>query len=666
MQQFVEQHKEVLKATMPGVKGHEVKLQQLDDWWGKVSLIGKINSLRLGSDILTSMDVTKQRFNLLQHTLIDNLLQEQTRKVLLYDKACCQMAMDVLTRNLFERTADIGFLATDQQICQFMAQADAHETEHAALLRHLQHYVANYSVYDDVVLLAADGRILLRLNQQHSATHSNDPLLQLSLAQGSSYTETCRYSDLQPDKALSLIYSQPVYDAQQQVLGVLCLCFNIADELHTIFSKLLIANQHSMMALVTADGSVAFSSDQTKLPVLSKAEPVQRLKLHRHEQKNYLISVASSRGYQQYYGPGWQVQMWTPLDTLTQTSTLPATNNTLAETGLFPALSAIKHESMQVNDELSLIVLNGEIAAARKHAIEFIPVLNAIRGIGQDIYQVFSSSIDELAATIMHSQLLELTTLAELAADIMDRNLYERANDCRWWAQNASFRQALAQPDITDAQRQALAQQLAYINGLYTVYQTIYLYDARLQLVASSTGDAGGVMEAGSAAEACLKLSQPQQYAVSDFVPSQLYQQQPTYIYNAALFHPSHSEQVIGGIGLVFDSTPQFSAMLSDILPKDEHGGIKAGYSACFTDASGRVISAVNAKWQAGTVLPLPAAFYQQALQQALTRQCELGGQRYLVAIAPTKGYREYKTSDGYQNQLFACLLLQYQITADC
>lgn len=56
---------------------------------------------------------------------------------------------------------------------------------------------------------------------------------------------------------------------------------------------------------------------------------------------------------------------------------------------------------------------------------------------------------------------------------------------------------------------------------------------------------------------------------------------------------------------------------------------------------------------------PLPAAFYQQALQRALTRQCELDGHQFLVAIAPTKGYREYKTSDGYQNQLFTCLLLR-------
>jgi hypothetical protein len=59
MQLFVERHKAILKASMQGVLEHEQKLQQLDDWWEKVSLIGKINSLRLGSDLLTSMDITK-------------------------------------------------------------------------------------------------------------------------------------------------------------------------------------------------------------------------------------------------------------------------------------------------------------------------------------------------------------------------------------------------------------------------------------------------------------------------------------------------------------------------------------------------------------------------------------------------------------------------------
>jgi hypothetical protein len=662
MQLFVERHKAILKASMQGVLEHEQKLQQLDDWWGKVSLIGKINSLRLGSDILTSMDITKQRFNQLQHTLIDNLLQEQTKKVLLHDNASCQMAIDVLIRNLFERTADIGFLATDQQICHFMAQPTADETLQNRLHQHLQHYVANYSVYDDVVLIAPDGTILLRLNQQYSQTCSADPLLQHSLERGSNYTETCRYSDLQPDKSLSLIYSQPVYGDAGQPLGVLCLCFNIADELNTIFSKLLAANRHSILVLVNADGTVAFSSDPAQLAAQTKVRLANSLNLQQHGQHSYLVSFANSRGYQQYFGPGWQVQMWTPLQRLASSKVSASNTDSPSDGQLFPALLAIKRESMQVNDELSLIVLNGEIAAARKEAIEFIPVLNAIRGIGQNIYQVFSSSIDELGSTIMHSLLQELTTLAELAADIMDRNLYERANDCRWWAQNASFRQALTQNTVDAVQQQKLSEELIYINSLYTVYHTIYLYNTALQLVAISTADIHLTnIDDRTGATGCLQLTQPQQYSVSAFVPSALYRQQATYIYNAPLFHPTEPEQVIGGIGLVFDSTPQFRAMLIDILPKNEQGAVETGYSACYVDSAGRIISASHDNWQIGARLPLPAALYQRALQGSLTEQYDINGQRYLLAIAPANGYREYKTSDGYKNVVFACLLLNYR-----
>ncbi|WP_215399464.1 hypothetical protein [Rheinheimera oceanensis] len=661
MQLFVERHKAILKASMQGVLEHEQKLQQLDDWWGKVSLIGKINSLRLGSDILTSMDITKQRFNQLQHTLIDNLLQEQTKKVLLHDNACCQMAIDVLIRNLFERTADIGFLATDQQICHFMAQPMADEALQNRLHQHLQHYVANYSVYDDVVLLGLDGTILLRLNQQYKQTHSADPLLQHSLERGSNYTETCRYSDLQPDKSLSLIYSQPVYSDASQPFGVLCLCFNIADELNTIFSKLLAANRHSILALVNADGTVAFSSDPVQLAAQTRVAVANYLNVQQHGHHSYLVSFANSRGYQQYFGPGWQVQMWTPLQQLANSKVNAGNTDSPSDGQLFPALLAIKRESMQVNDELSLIVLNGEIAAARKEAIEFIPVLNAIRGIGQNIYQVFSSSIDELGSTIMHSLLQELTTLAELAADIMDRNLYERANDCRWWAQNASFRRVLAQNTVDATQRQELSAELSYINNLYTVYHTIYLYNAAQQLVAISTaGTHITNIDDSTGAAGCLQLTQPQQYSVSAFVPSALYRQQATYIYNAPLFHPAEPEQVIGGIGLVFDSTPQFRAMLIDILPKNEQGDIKTGYSACYVDSAGKIISASHDNWQIGARLPLPAALYQRALQGSITEQCDINGQRYLLAIAPANGYREYKTSDGYKNVVFACLLLNY------
>lgn len=101
--------------------------------------------------------------------------------------------------------------------------------------------------------------------------------------------------------------------------------------------------------------------------------------------------------------------------------------------------------------------------------------------------------------------------------------------------------------------------------------------------------------------------------------------------------------------------------MLIDILPQNEQGAVKAGYSACYVDSAGKIISASHDNWQIGAWLPLPAALYQRALQGSLTEQYDINGQRYLLAIAPANGYREYKTSDGYKNVVFACLLLNYR-----
>jgi hypothetical protein len=67
---------------------------------------------------------------------------------------------------------------------------------------------------------------------------------------------------------------------------------------------------------------------------------------------------------------------------------------------------------------------------------------------------------------------------AGLAIDIMDRNLYERANDCRWWALSTAVRNALASTlPLADAAAR-LTPILRTINGLYTVYSNLILFDA--------------------------------------------------------------------------------------------------------------------------------------------------------------------------------------------
>lgn len=71
----------------------------------------------------------------------------------------------------------------------------------------------------------------------------------------------------------------------------------------------------------------------------------------------------------------------------------------------------------------------------------------------------------------------------------MDRDLYERANDCRWWALTSAFRELLVKERLTDDDAERLSSILRTINGLYTVYANLIVFDRRGQIVAVSQPD---------------------------------------------------------------------------------------------------------------------------------------------------------------------------------
>ena len=47
-------------------------------------------------------------------------------------------------------------------------------------------------------------------------------------------------------------------------------------------------------------------------------------------------------------------------------------------------------------------------------------------------YLTFGKCISNLENTIMEGLIYEVEAIVKLGMEIMDRNLYERANDCRW------------------------------------------------------------------------------------------------------------------------------------------------------------------------------------------------------------------------------------------
>ena len=78
-------------------------------------------------------------------------------------------------------------------------------------------------------------------------------------------------------------------------------------------------------------------------------------------------------------------------------------------------------------------------------------LLREISNMGRKTQDVFEHSIEELHETIVSSVLDDSRFMASLAGELLARSLYERANDCRWWALDSTLVGYLRQAEGCDA-----------------------------------------------------------------------------------------------------------------------------------------------------------------------------------------------------------------------
>jgi len=675
MQTMIKHSHNKFISVMPQVKEYESKLSSLTDWWGKIALVGKINSHSLASIILDDMQSTKEKFSVLHNKLIDNLLLEQLKRVLADNTAKSQVTIDILIRNLFERTADVGFLATDEDIRQFLAHTQQETDKRDFIEARLDEYVKKYSVYDEIVILDIAGNVQANLDKSNLINVCKDSLFEETLNTNQDYVETFGYSDLQKTKANALIYSCKITENNQpgsNVLGVLCLCFHFDNEMNAIFNHLASDAEHILL-LMSASGHVIASSEDALIPLNTHftfhATPQVRL----YQGTEYLVTCCQTEGYQGFSGLGWWSMAMTPLHSAfnhRNDSMQPIDSNiNLMTSQLFSSeLKEIYQTSKIVNDDLSLIVLNGQVTALKKQAAEFMPVLEAIKQIGKNTEDIFSNSVNDLQLTVISAHMNDVMAMATLATNIMDRNLYERANDARWWALTSIFRQVLTASTISAIDAQRLSDTLHYINQLYTVYTNIYLYDRNGYIVALSDAEQssllGKKLDRDSGATQTLLLTDSQQYAVSPFLTTPLYDNRETYIYNAAIT-ATDQQQVIGGVGIVFDSEPEFKAILTDTLPKDEHGHVAKGCFALFVERTGKIIATTEyAPFVISDVISDVIRVDDDLLDtqpgKSISKMQKIKSQHYILGVAATSGYREYKTTGDYTNDVLAFIFIPF------
>ncbi|MCG3658832.1 chemotaxis protein CheW [Aliarcobacter butzleri] len=655
------------------VDKYKDELGTLSSSWDMLALLGQLG------DINIDIGKTKENFLNLTSTLLNHLSFQQIKKVTQEMRFKSQVTIDVLIRNLFERTADIGFLATDDDIRLFLENFVSKYDENSLVIKQeiqkkFKEYVSKYSVYFDIVLFDIHGKIVVRLNEDINLEKVDTSFIQKVLNTSDDYIESYKYHDFLPQYKKSLVYSYKVTksnDSGSKDLGVLALCFRFTDEMNAIFGNLVDAKNKECLTILDEDGYVIASSDKehinlgVKLPIVLN----ENYKIVSYAGRDYIAKTCETNGYQGFYGLKWYGHIMIPLEYAflsDELNSLVVDENIINsmmenEQHFSKELKEVFYNSKTIQDNLIRVIWNGNIVQSKLNSTnrEFSrALLNEIGITGNKA----NSSLDNLNQTIISSILKDCEFLSSLAIDIMDRNLYERANDCRWWALNSYFKEALDDYATISEKKEEISSILKYINDLYTVYSNLIIFDKNGKIIAVSNEKEQyliGKILTQDWIEKTLTLKDTSKYCVSKFEKTNLYENESTYIYCSAIRSFKDDNDVVGGIAIVFDSSAQFYTMLDEILPKDIYGNKQKGVYAFFTDKNKQIIATTSTNFEVNSYLDIDDSFFKLKNGQNLSRIIEFRGNYYAVGVKCSSGYREYKSAvDDYKNDVLSFVFI--------
>lgn len=315
-------------------------------------------------------------------------------------------------------------------------------------------------------------------------------------------------------------------------------------------------------------------------------------------------------------------------------------------------VSRVTEEKIDLIDgvmrQASLLAINARIEAARAGAAgaafgvvaqEMAGLTNDIRRTAQELRSAIGKNIallEEAGSSLtIDFRGARYADLAHNAIEIIDRNLYERSCDVRWWATDSAVVGALA---TADGECRALAtSRLATILRSYTVYLDLWVADRDGRVVCTGRPDlypraVGLDVSQSRWFRGAMGTHSGDDFVVADIETVAALDGAPVGIYSTAIRKDGRDNaRATGALGIFFDWKPQAQAVVENLsLSPEERGECRV----LLLDARHRVIASSD-----GAGL-LSETYGLRNGEQTHGYYVEDGK---LVAYALTPGYETYK-----------------------
>jgi hypothetical protein len=316
-------------------------------------------------------------------------------------------------------------------------------------------------------------------------------------------------------------------------------------------------------------------------------------------------------------------------------------------------VSTIANEKVEgiqrINAHAHLLALNAQIEAARAGAAGagFGVVAKEVKSIATAIRQLTSDLTDQLQPrlgeldTLGRSLVASVrgTRLSDLALnliEIVDRNLYERSCDVRWWATDSALVQVCREP--TSASVEHASKRLGIILDNYTVYCELVVCDLDGRVLAHARPQQfpqldRAVMSRHTWFRDALRTRDGTEFAVADIARSAELGDRSVATYAAAIRAGGEtSGKPIGVLGVMFDWETQAQVVVDGVRLSPEE---RSYTRALIVDSNFQVLAASDRRGVLSETLSIETGGNKIGHSQSE------GGS--VMGFARTPGYETYK-----------------------